>query len=106
METEIEIARNALATEAASIKQAADRLDQEFTKAVGLLNRDSGKIVVTGIGKSGHVGRKIAATFCSTGSPAVFMHASEASHGDLGIRPAGDGACGRVGNLDDVEHQT
>lgn len=90
METEIEIARNALATEAASIKQAADRLDQEFTKAVGLLNIDSGKIVVTGIGKSGHVGRKIAATFCSTGSPAVFMHASEASHGDLGIHQAGD----------------
>ena len=90
METDLEFARNALATEAASIQKAADRLDQEFTRAVELLDIDTGKIVVAGIGKSGHVGRKIAATFCSTGSPAVFMHGSEASHGDLGIHQAGD----------------
>jgi len=90
METDLDFARNALATEAASIQKAADRLDQEFTRAVELLDIDTGKIVVAGIGKSGHVGRKIAATFCSTGSPAVFMHGSEASHGDLGIHQAGD----------------
>ena len=90
MENEIEYARKVLATEAESIQQTADRLDQEFTTAVDLLDVESGKIVVTGIGKSGLVGRKIAATFCSTGSPAVFMHGSEASHGDLGVHQAGD----------------
>src|SRR3954463_3809934 len=60
-------------------------LGQPFTAAVELLRGARGRVIVTGMGKSGHVGRKIAATFASTGSPAFFVHPSEASHGDLGM---------------------
>ena len=74
---EITDARTVLETEAAAIKLAAERLDANFVRAVEILDVPQGKIVVAGLGKSGHVGRKIAATFCSTGSPAVFMHAAE-----------------------------
>jgi arabinose-5-phosphate isomerase len=87
---EITDARAVLETESAAIKQAAERLDANFVRAVGVLDVPDGKIVVAGLGKSGHVGRKIAATFCSTGSPAVFMHAAEAVHGDLGVHQPGN----------------
>lgn len=87
---EINEARGVLATEAAAIRVAAERLGGTFVRAVDALDEPDRKIVVTGLGKSGHVGRKMAATFCSTGSPSVFMHASEAAHGDLGVYQPGD----------------
>lgn len=76
--------------EAAAISTAARRLDGNLSRAVDLILAQSGKVVVTGLGKSGHVARKIVATLCSTGTPAVFLHAAEASHGDLGIYAPGD----------------
>jgi arabinose-5-phosphate isomerase len=61
-----------------------------FTAAIKLLGQASGRVIVTGIGKSGHVGRKIAATFASTGTPPFFVHPAEASHGDLGMITSDD----------------
>lgn len=77
--------RAAMQAEADAISAAAGRLDDNFTRAVELIAAHSGKIVVTGIGKSGRVAQKLAATFSSTGTPAVFLHPAEAAHGDLGI---------------------
>lgn len=85
-----EIAREVLAVEAQAVAAVAARLDQNLTKAVELLLKHEGKVVVSGIGKSGHIGQKIAATLASTGTPAVFLHAAEAVHGDLGIYTPGD----------------
>ena len=76
--------------EAKALTAVAARLDQHWNEAVELLLRHQGKVVVSGIGKSGHVGQKIAATLASTGTPAVFLHAAEAVHGDLGIYTPGD----------------
>src|SRR5712691_7884204 len=67
-----------------------DGLGRSFTAAVDLMRAARGRIIVTGMGKSGHVGSKIAATFASTGTPAFFVHPSEASHGDLGMITADD----------------
>ena len=67
-----------------------DRIDERFERAVEMLHACSGRIVVTGLGKSGLIGRKIAATFASTGSPSFFLHAAEALHGDLGMLTASD----------------
>jgi len=78
-------AREVLLIEAAEIEAIAARLDAQFETAVQLILHCTGRIVVTGIGKSGHIGGKIAATFASTGTPAFFMHPAEASHGDLGM---------------------
>jgi len=86
----IDIARAALDSEADAIRLAAKRLDGSLTKAVKLILNHDGKIVVTGVGKSGHIGHKIVATFNSTGTQAVFLHAVEAVHGDLGIYTPGD----------------
>ncbi len=83
-------ARAAMEIEAASVTRAAARLDGELIRAVELILAHPGKVVVTGIGKSGHIARKIVATLCSTGSSAVFLHPSEAVHGDLGIYTPGD----------------
>jgi len=83
-------ARVAVEIEARSLAQAACRLDGELIRAVDLILEHPGKVVVTGIGKSGHVGRKIVATLCSTGTAAVFLHPAEAVHGDLGIYTPGD----------------
>ncbi len=77
-------------TEAASIRAASQRLGENLTKAVDIILSRRGKLIVSGIGKSGLIARKLAATFQSTGSPAVFLHASEAAHGDLGICQRGD----------------
>ena len=85
-----EIAQEVLKVEAQALAAAADRLDHNLTKAVELLLGHAGKVVVSGIGKSGHIGQKIAATLASTGTPAVFLHAAEAVHGDLGIYTPGD----------------
>ena len=84
------VARDLLATEASGLRALAASLDVGFVTALELLAAASGRIVVTGMGKSGHVGRKIAATLASTGTPALFVHPAEASHGDLGMMVAGD----------------
>jgi arabinose-5-phosphate isomerase len=86
----LEAAREAMEVEAEAIRAAGQRLDHNLERAVDLILAHPGKIVVTGLGKSGHVARKIVATLCSTGTPAVFLHAAEASHGDLGIYSPGD----------------
>lgn len=72
-------------TEAQAVFELAQRIDQRFEKACELLLACKGRIVVSGMGKSGHIGKKIASTFSSTGSPSFFMHPGEASHGDLGM---------------------
>jgi arabinose-5-phosphate isomerase len=81
----LEMARDVLRIEADAVQALAARLDDRFTRAVELLLRCKGRVVVSGIGKSGHIARKIAATFASTGTPAIFVHAAEAAHGDLGM---------------------
>ena len=86
----VAVGRRVLAAEAEALNQQADGLGAAFAKAVDILYAAKGKIVCSGIGKSGHVARKIAATFASTGAPAFFVHANEASHGDLGMIAAGD----------------
>ena len=75
---------NVLKLEAAAMQLLSQSLTSEFYNAVDLLSKCKGKIVLTGMGKSGHISQKIAATFCSTGSPAQYIHPAEASHGDLG----------------------
>jgi arabinose-5-phosphate isomerase len=79
------LAREVIEIEASAVAALASRIDATFGKAVTLLLRCRGRVVVTGIGKSGHIGRKIAATLASTGTPSMFVHAAEAAHGDLGM---------------------
>jgi arabinose-5-phosphate isomerase len=86
----LEAARTAIEIEASALASAARRLDGELIRAVDLILAQTGKVVVTGIGKSGHIARKIVATLCSTGTAAVFLHPAEAVHGDLGIYTPGD----------------
>lgn len=74
-----------LETEAKAVKTLASGLDENFAKAVELLFQTKSRVIVTGMGKSGHVGRKIAATLASCGTPAIFIHPAEAGHGDLGM---------------------
>jgi len=83
-------ARSAMQTEAEAVLAASARLGDSLLNAVEVILGHTGKVVVTGMGKSGHVGRKIAATLQSTGTPAVFLHPTEAGHGDLGLCQAGD----------------
>ena len=83
-------ARSVLATEAAAIAAVESRVGAPLVAAVQTILNASGRVVVTGIGKSGHVGRKIAATLASTGTPAFFVHPAEASHGDMGMITADD----------------
>ena len=86
----IDLARSVLAIEAQAVNDLRDRLGQEFLDAHRLILGTRGRVVVTGMGKSGHVARKIASTLASTGTPAFFMHPGEASHGDLGMITADD----------------
>ncbi|MES2636374.1 MAG: KpsF/GutQ family sugar-phosphate isomerase [Pseudomonadota bacterium] len=86
----LQLARSVLAIEAHEITLLANRLDASFEAAVQLILQCKGRIVVSGMGKSGHIGGKIAATLASTGTPAFFMHPAEASHGDLGMITDGD----------------
>ncbi|MBM3777050.1 MAG: KpsF/GutQ family sugar-phosphate isomerase [Acidimicrobiia bacterium] len=84
------LARKVLQTEAAAILALVDRLDDRFAAAVRLLLACRGRVIVTGMGKSGIICRKLAATFSSTGTPAFFLHPAEAIHGDLGVIRADD----------------
>jgi arabinose-5-phosphate isomerase len=86
----LETARRVLRIESEAIAGLIDRLDARFEQAVELLFACTGRVAVTGLGKSGLIGRKVAATFSSTGTPAFFLHASEALHGDLGVLATGD----------------
>jgi len=86
----IETAKRVLRIEAEAIASLVDRLDARFEKAVELIHGCKGRAVVTGLGKSGLIGRKVAATLSSTGTPSLFLHAAEALHGDLGMLTAGD----------------
>ena len=83
-------ARDVLDIEARGILSLTDRLDESFVRAVDLLYRCKGKVVVTGLGKSGLICRKIAATLSSTGTPSLFLHAGDANHGDMGMINKGD----------------
>lgn len=86
----VQIGRSALQIEAAAIATFAESMGPEYVRAVELLSQKDGRIIVTGIGKSGHVARKIASTFSSVGRQAFYVHPSEASHGDLGMIAVGD----------------
>jgi arabinose-5-phosphate isomerase len=86
----LESARRVLRIEADAIAALVDRLDDRFEKAIDILSACKGRVVVTGLGKSGLIGRKTAATFSSTGTPSLFLHAAEALHGDLGMLANGD----------------
>ncbi|WP_353683488.1 KpsF/GutQ family sugar-phosphate isomerase [Thermodesulfovibrio sp. 3907-1M] len=85
MENLIDVAKRVLTIEAQSLQDLKKRINEEFLKAVEIIHNSKGRVVVTGMGKSGLVGRKIAATLASTGTPSFFMHPAEASHGDLGM---------------------
>ena len=87
---DLDTARRVLVLESEALTALADSLDDKFAQAVSVLAATSGRVVVSGMGKSGHVARKIAATFASTGTPALFVHPAEASHGDLGMIVPGD----------------
>ena len=86
----LDFGREILHDEARALDALADSLGTEFERAVGLILDCGGKLIVSGLGKSGHVGRKIAATFASTGTTATFLHLAEAIHGDLGMAANGD----------------
>ena len=86
----LDLARRVLSIEADAVRALVERLDERFVAAVDLVRARKGRVVVTGIGKSGHIARKIASTLSSTGTPAYFVHAAEASHGDLGMIASGD----------------
>ena len=87
---DIEAARRVLATEISGLTALAKSLDRAFVEAIDALAAVQGRVIVTGMGKSGHIARKIAATLASTGTPALFVHPGEASHGDLGMIAPGD----------------
>src|SRR5207237_7418873 len=105
--TIIEFGREILHDEARALDALADSLGEPFEHAVGLILGCKGKLIVSGLGKSGHVARKIAATFASTGTTAAFLHLAEAIHGDLGMAATGDVAIlisqsGETAELDEV----
>lgn len=83
-------AKEVILTEAQSVVQLADKLDQSFVEACQLIQDCAGKVILIGMGKSGHISNKIAATFASTGTPAFTVHPGEAGHGDLGMIAEGD----------------
>jgi arabinose-5-phosphate isomerase len=86
----LDIARQVIRVEAQALNQLEAGLNGEFDRAVELLLAAKGRVIISGMGKSGHIARKIAATFASTGTPAHFVHPAEASHGDLGMMAQGD----------------
>lgn len=87
---DLAVGRRVIVAEMKGLESLAETLDATFVAAVDLFSEVRGRIVVTGVGKSGHVGRKLAATLASTGAPAQFVHAAEAGHGDLGMIGSGD----------------
>ncbi|CAA6691615.1 MULTISPECIES: SIS domain-containing protein [unclassified Lentimonas] len=86
----LEVGRQSMQAEAAAIQIAADRLGASFERALDVILESNSKLVICGIGKSGHIGTKLAATLSSCGIPSVFLHAAEAIHGDLGVYQPGD----------------
>ncbi len=100
----IEIGRQSILKEAEALKGVASQLDSSFEKAVRMLYECKGKVIVTGVGKSGHIGEKISATFSSTGTPAFFVNPLDAFHGDLGSITANDVvlAISNSGNTDEL----
>jgi arabinose-5-phosphate isomerase len=101
----LRLAQETFDIETAALQRVARQLDDRFSQAVALLLRVRGRVVVMGMGKSGHVGRKIAATLASTGTPAFFVHPAEASHGDLGMITAADAVLG-ISNSGESEELT
>jgi arabinose-5-phosphate isomerase len=85
-----ERAKRVLKIEADAVAALASRIDEQFEKAVEMVLKCKGRVVVTGMGKSGLIGKKIAATLASTGTPALFLHPAEGIHGDLGMVTRGD----------------
>ncbi len=81
----IKVAQRVIKLEAESLKNLSETLDQRFTETLDCINQTKGRLILTGVGKSGHIARKIAATLASTGTPSYYVHPSEASHGDLGM---------------------
>ncbi|NUM60348.1 MAG: SIS domain-containing protein, partial [Bdellovibrionaceae bacterium] len=90
MNSILEQAKEVLEIEAQALLACKNFIDQEFVDAVNIIVSCKGKLVVTGIGKSGQIARKISSTFSSTGTPSVYLHPAESSHGDLGIIGAED----------------
>jgi len=86
----LDLAREVLAIEAAAVQALSTRLDENFLQALDVILNCEGRVIVSGMGKSGHIARKIAATMSSTGTPAYFVHPGEASHGDLGMITSAD----------------
>ncbi len=86
----LELAREVISIEAAAVQALMQRIDQDFLRALNIILSCDGRVIVSGMGKSGHIARKIAATMASTGTPAYFVHPAEASHGDLGMITAED----------------
>ncbi|MBL8783215.1 MAG: KpsF/GutQ family sugar-phosphate isomerase [Alphaproteobacteria bacterium] len=104
---DLEAARRVLAVEGDALGALSRSLDQKFSRAVDLILQAEGRVIVSGMGKSGHIANKIAATFASTGTPAQFVHPGEASHGDLGFITRKDAALlisnsGKTSELTDV----
>jgi arabinose-5-phosphate isomerase len=106
MQEYLDAGRQVIGEEVAALEEVALSLDERFAEAVEILLNCKSKVIVTGIGKSGHIGRKMAATFSSTGLPAAFLHASEAGHGDLGMYSPGDTviALSRSGSTGELVH--
>jgi arabinose-5-phosphate isomerase len=86
----LELAREVISIEAAAVQALTQRIDENFLRALDIILSCDGRVIVSGMGKSGHIARKIAATMASTGTPAYFVHPAEASHGDLGMIAAKD----------------
>lgn len=111
MSVDIEIAQRVLRAEAQALEQLAEALDHTLNDVIDTCSRATGRIICAGVGKSGHVARKIAATLASTGSPAQFVHPTEASHGDLGMITPNDvvlalSRSGETPELSDLLHYT
>jgi len=107
MSDALQFGRSVIHDEARALDALADSLGEPFARAVDMILGSQGKLIVSGLGKSGHIGRKIAATFASTGTTATFLHLAEAIHGDLGIAAKGDVAIlisqsGQTGELESV----
>ena len=87
---DIVAAKRAIDREVEALEIMKNELDESLSKVLNLLQKTKGRVIVTGMGKSGHIGRKIAATLASTGTPSFFVHPGEASHGDLGMLTSND----------------
>ena len=106
MDKSLTEAKRVFEAEIEELIKVKDRLDENFSKMVDMIYESSGKVVITGIGKSGHIGKKISATLASTGTNSVFINAAEALHGDLGVIKKGDIvlAISNSGNSDEISN--